>query len=238
MTLGRGAAALDDGVARGPCAPATRGRRRACRTPDPRACPNLAAPRERSHRGARPDASRKRPLLRPQGRLALRLRVAFIVDARRDATHGLLPAATLEAGGTPASSRGAGHPRVRRRRQRRSNALVVAVAAAQALSTSVSRAQLNLAGGDLPARAPKSNARQSRSGRPPDVREHGNARPPRCSAHRPHGSAKARGHEGYAYPHDDPAGFDVSYLPEELRGRRYYRPSGTGEELVDGGDDR
>ena len=38
--------------------------------------------------------------------------------------------------------------------------------------------------------------------------------------------------------HDDAAGFDVSYLPEELRGRRYYRPSGAGEELADGGEDR
>ena len=29
------------------------------------------------------------------------------------------------------------------------------------------------------------------------------------------GAAQARGHgEGYAYPHDDPAGFEVSYLPE------------------------
>ena len=51
--------------------------------------------------------------------------------------------------------------------------------------------------------------------------------------------AKARGHgEGYAYPHDDPAGFGLSYLPEELKGRRYYRPAGAGEEPADGGTDR
>jgi len=49
----------------------------------------------------------------------------------------------------------------------------------------------------------------------------------------------ARGHgEGYVYPHDDPAGFEHSYLPEELRGRRYYRPTGSGEEQADGGGDR
>ena len=64
------------------------------------------------------------------------------------------------------------------------------------------------------------------------MREHGNARPPamlRSTGHK--AGAKARGHgEGYVYPHDDPTGFDVSYLPEELRGRRYYRPSGAGEE--------
>ena len=45
------------------------------------------------------------------------------------------------------------------------------------------------------------------------------------------GAAKARGHgEGYVYPHDDSAGFELEYLPEPLRGRRYYRPSGMGEE--------
>ena len=31
--------------------------------------------------------------------------------------------------------------------------------------------------------------------------------------------------EGYVYPHDDPAGFDMSYLPDELKGRKYYRPA-------------
>ena len=35
-----------------------------------------------------------------------------------------------------------------------------------------------------------------------------------------------------------PAGFEHSYLPEELRGRRYYRPTGSGEEQADGGGDR
>ena len=123
------------------------------------------------------------------------------------------------------------------------NALVVAVAAAQALEhVGLPEAQLNLSQAAIYlARAPKSNASavaiwEARR----DVREHGNARPPamlRSTGHE--GAAKARGHgEGYAYPHDDPAGFDVSYLPEELHGRRYYRPSGQGEEQVDGGDDR
>jgi putative ATPase len=123
------------------------------------------------------------------------------------------------------------------------NALVVAVAAAQALEhVGLPEAQLNLAQAAIYlARAPKSNASavaiwEARR----DVREHGNARPPamlRSTGHKT--AAKARGHgEGYAYPHDDPAGFDVSYLPEELRGRRYYRPSGAGEEPDDGGEDR
>jgi putative ATPase len=123
------------------------------------------------------------------------------------------------------------------------NALVVAVAAAQALEhVGLPEAQLNLAQAAIYlARAPKSNASavaiwEARR----DVREHGNARPPamlRSTGHT--AAAKARGHgEGYAYPHDDPAGFDVSYLPEELHGRRYYRPSGAGEERDDGGEDR
>jgi putative ATPase len=110
------------------------------------------------------------------------------------------------------------------------NALVVAVAAAQALEhVGLPEAQLNLAQAAIYlARAPKSNASavaiwEARQ----DVREHGNARPPaalRSTGHK--GAAKARGHgEGYVSPHDDPSGFEVSYLPEELRGRRYYRPT-------------
>ena len=123
------------------------------------------------------------------------------------------------------------------------NALVVAVAAAQALEhVGLPEAQLNLAQAAIYlARAPKSNASavaiwEARR----DVMEHGNARPPamlRSTGHK--AGAKARGHgEGYVYPHDDSAGFDRSYLPEELRGRRYYRPSGAGEEQADGGEDR
>jgi putative ATPase len=122
------------------------------------------------------------------------------------------------------------------------NALVVAVAAAQALEhVGLPEAQLNLAQAAIYlARAPKSNASalaiwEARQ----DVREHGNARPPamlRSTGHTR--AAKARGHgEGYVNPHDDDSGFDVSYLPEELRGRRYYRPSGAGEEQADGSED-
>jgi putative ATPase len=123
------------------------------------------------------------------------------------------------------------------------NALVVAVAAAQALEhVGLPEAQLNLAQAAIYlARAPKSNASavaiwEARR----DVREHGNTRPPamlRSTGHR--NAARARGHgEGYVYPHDDPGGFDLSYLPEELRGRRYYRPSGVEEEQANGGKDR
>jgi putative ATPase len=44
------------------------------------------------------------------------------------------------------------------------------------------------------------------------------------------GAKKLGRGEGYIYPHDDPRGFEAEYLPETLRGKRYYRPSGTGEE--------
>ncbi len=123
------------------------------------------------------------------------------------------------------------------------NALVVAVAAAQALEhVGLPEAQLNLAQAAIYlARAPKSNASavaiwEARA----DVREHGNARPPAMLRSTGHAAAaKARGHgQDYAYPHDDPRGFEVSYLPEDLRGRRYYRPSGEGEEQAVGGEDR
>jgi putative ATPase len=113
-------------------------------------------------------------------------------------------------------------------------ALVVAVAAAHALEhVGLPEAQLNLAQAAIYlARAPKSNASavaiwEARR----DVREHGNARPPAMLRSTGHArAAKARGHgEGYVYPHEDPAGFELSYLPEELQGRRYYRPEDAPE---------
>jgi putative ATPase len=113
-------------------------------------------------------------------------------------------------------------------------ALVVAVAAAHAVEhVGLPEAQLNLAQAAIYlARAPKSNASaiaiwEARN----DVRQLGNAAPPpsisdaRSMAGRSRGAA-----DDYVYPHDDPKGFDVDYLPEALRGRRYYRPSGNGEE--------
>ena len=185
------------------------------------------------------DAARKRPLLYDRkGDQHYDFASAFIKSMRGgdpDATVYYL-AAMLEAGEDPRfiarrmvilASEDVGNADP--------NALVVAVAAAQALEhVGLPEAQLNLSQAAIYlARAPKSNASavaiwEARR----DVREHGNARPPamlRSTGHKD--AAKARGHgEGYAYPHDDPAGFDVSYLPEELRGRRYYRPSGAGDE--------
>jgi len=57
------------------------------------------------------------------------------------------------------------------------------------------------------------------------IREHGALQPPKAlrDAHYP--GAKKLGHgQGYVYPPNDPAGYDVDYLPEELKGRTYYEP--------------
>ncbi len=108
------------------------------------------------------------------------------------------------------------------------NALVVAVAAANAVEhVGLPEAQLNLAQAAIYlALAPKSNAvttalAEARR----DVREQGNVRPPKSLRSTGHPGQRKLGHgEGYVYPHDDPAGFDVSYLPDELKGKRYYNP--------------
>jgi putative ATPase len=119
-------------------------------------------------------------------------------------------------------------------------ALLVAVAAAHALEhVGLPEAQLNLAQAAVYlARAPKSNASaEAIWGARRDVREHGNLRPPAMLRDAHYRGASDRGHgEGYVYPHDDPRGFELDYLPEELRGRTYYVPSGNGEERA--GDDR
>jgi putative ATPase len=50
-------------------------------------------------------------------------------------------------------------------------------------------------------------------------------RPPKELRDAHYAGAKKLGHgQGYVYPHEDPAGFDVDHLPDELKGRKYYRP--------------
>jgi putative ATPase len=112
-------------------------------------------------------------------------------------------------------------------------ALLVAVAAAQAVEhVGMPEVRLNLAQAAIYlARAPKSNASyEAISAATKDVRERGNVLPP-ASLRDGSWYGRQLGHgTGYVYPHDDPAGFEQSYLPEELEGRRYYEPSGNGEE--------
>ena len=184
------------------------------------------------------DASRKRPLVYDKaGDAHYDFASAFIKSMRGsdpDASLYYL-AAMLEAGEDPRflarrmvifASEDVGNADPR--------ALLVAVAAANALEhVGLPEARLNLAQAAIYlARAPKSNADITAIGAATrDVREHGTLRPAKFlrDAHYP--GAKKLGHgEGYTYPHTDPRGFDVDHLPEELKDRRYYRPSGHGEE--------
>jgi putative ATPase len=117
-------------------------------------------------------------------------------------------------------------------------ALTVAVAAAQAIEhVGLPEAQLNLAQAAIYlARAPKSNAaaRAIWDARR-DVREHGGHRPPPMLRDTSYRGARDRGHgAGYVSPHDDSEAATREFLPEEMRGRTYYVPSGNGEEA--GGD--
>jgi putative ATPase len=112
-------------------------------------------------------------------------------------------------------------------------ALLVAVAAAHAVEhVGLPEASLNLAQAAVYlARAPKSNASYLALKRASaDVREHGNLRPPQALRDGSYYGRRLGHGEGYIYPHDDPAGFEVDYLPDELKGRTYYEPSGSGEE--------
>ena len=107
-------------------------------------------------------------------------------------------------------------------------ALLVAVAAAQAVEhVGLPEARLNLAQAAIYlAKAPKSNAVLSAIGAASrDVREHGALQPPKAlrDAHYPGAKRLGRG-QGYVYPPDDPSGYDVDHLPDELKGRRYYAP--------------
>jgi putative ATPase len=116
-------------------------------------------------------------------------------------------------------------------------ALQIAVAAAHAVEhVGLPEAQLNLAQAAIYlARAPKSNAViEALSEAQKDVRDHGHLRPPAALRGTGYYGAKKLGRgQGYIYPHSDPRGFGVDHLPDELKGRRYYRPSGSGEEKGD-----
>jgi len=112
-------------------------------------------------------------------------------------------------------------------------ALLVAVAAAQAVEhVGLPEARLNLAQACIYlARAPKSNASyRAINEATDDVREHGNAEPPDALKDGSYYGRRLGHGKGYIYPHEDPRGFEVDYLPDALKGRKYFRPSGNGEE--------
>jgi putative ATPase len=187
------------------------------------------------------DAARKRPLVYDKGGDAHYDFVSAFIKSMRgsdpDASLYYL-AAMLEGGEDPrfiarrmiilaSEDIGNADPR----------ALQVAVSAAHALEhVGLPEAQLNLAQAAIYlALAPKSNAviaalKEAQK----DVREHGHLRPPAPLRDAHYYGAKKLGRgQGYVYPHSDPRGFEVDHLPDELKGRRYYRPSGSGEEKGD-----
>ncbi len=118
-------------------------------------------------------------------------------------------------------------------------ALVVAVAAAHAVEhVGLPEAQLNLAQAVIYlANAPKSNASaraiwEARA----DVRATGSASPPPWLRDAHSTGGRSRGpDESYVSPHDDPARLGLDHLPDEVRGRTYYGPSGNGDEAREGG---
>jgi putative ATPase len=112
-------------------------------------------------------------------------------------------------------------------------ALLVAVAAAQAVEhVGLPEARLNLSQAAIYlARAPKSNASYVALNKAAeDVREHGHVKPPKALRDGSYYGRRLGNGAGYVYPHSDPSGFEVDYLPDELKGRTYYEPSGNGEE--------
>jgi putative ATPase len=114
-------------------------------------------------------------------------------------------------------------------------ALLVAVAAAWAVeSVGMPEAEIPLAQAALYiACAPKSNAVVRALSRARSDLERRPAQPvPPHLRDASYPGARVLGHgEGYLYPHDFPGGFvEQDYLPENLRGRIYYEPTGRGME--------
>jgi putative ATPase len=113
-------------------------------------------------------------------------------------------------------------------------ALMVAVAAAHAVEhVGLPEARINLAQAAVYlARAPKSNASYAALGRATElVRQRGNLMPPASLRSAAYAGARKLGRgEGYVYPHENPDGFAVDCLPEEIAGTVFYEPSGNGDE--------
>ncbi len=114
-------------------------------------------------------------------------------------------------------------------------ALLIATAAAQAVEyVGLPEARLNLAEAAIYlARAPKSNSVIVSLGLATEDARSSDAVPRHLrDAHYP--AAKGLGHgKGYRYPHDYPGHrVEQEYRPARYEGRRYYEPSGEGEEAL------
>jgi putative ATPase len=105
-------------------------------------------------------------------------------------------------------------------------ALLVAVAAAHAVEhVGLPEARLNLAQAAVYlAKAPKSNASYLALGRATEsIRQRGALLPPAALRSAAYAGARKLGRgQGYVYPHDDPRGFEVDCLPDELKGTIFY----------------
>ncbi|MHB8468758.1 MAG: replication-associated recombination protein A [Gaiellaceae bacterium] len=183
------------------------------------------------------DAARKRPVLYDKGAdQHYDFTSAFIKSMRgSDADAAVYYLAAMLAGGEDArfiarrmivlASEDIGNADPR--------ALLVAVAAAHAVEhVGLPEARLNLAQAAIYlARAPKSNASYlALEQAAADVQELGTARPPKALRDGSYYGRRLGHGECYVNPHDDPRGFEVDHLPDELKGRTYYTPSGNGEE--------
>jgi putative ATPase len=116
-------------------------------------------------------------------------------------------------------------------------ALVVATAAAQAVqNVGLPEARINLSQAVIYlATAPKSNASYlAIDAALKDVERGPQGSPPKHIRNAPHPKMKEHGYGvGYKYPHNYP-GHEVEqeYLPPELKGREYYKPSESGAEAL------
>jgi putative ATPase len=114
------------------------------------------------------------------------------------------------------------------------DALLIATAAAHAVEyVGLPEAQLNLAQAALYlAHAPKSNSVIQALGRAKeDAAASTDPVPPHLRDSSYSGAEKLGHGVGYLYPHDYPGHIvEQQYLPDRLAGRRYYEPSGEGEE--------
>jgi putative ATPase len=125
-------------------------------------------------------------------------------------------------------------------------ALVQATAAAQAVEhVGLPEARLNLAQATIYlARAPKSNSVYTALGAAQE--DALGAEPvPAHLRDASYGAARRLGHgKGYVYPHDEPGHWvEQRYRPDPYQGRRYFNPSGMGEDVKEwtpgaGPDDR
>ena len=178
------------------------------------------------------DAARKRPLVYDKGGDAhYDFISAFIksIARLRPRRRRLLPRGDARGRRGRALHRAADdRPRLRGHRQRRP-----ARAARRRRGGAGGRARRHARGAAQPAqaaiylaRAPKSNASLRRARRGDRGRPRARAPAPADALRDAHyaGAKKLGRGEGYVYPHDDPRGFEVDHLPDELKGRTYYRP--------------